>query len=159
MITLPQYFMGRDKQFFADLTAEIRANAEDLIVRVNKLLQRAAADSVFPGRDQVTGAAVASGWRPPGVNARTSNAAKGSSHLIGRGVDLQDTPDRALACWCLAHEADLAEFGLWMERPQWTGGADPWVHLQSRPVPGKRVYRPSMAEPTAALLPGEEVFA
>lgn len=163
MITLEQYWMGRDAVHGSELTFEIRNNAEELVGRVNNLLAAAEIDGVSPDLDQVTGSPVASGWRPAGVNARTKNAASGSKHITGRAVDLQDTRDRALARWCLEHVELLEQFGLWMERPQWTAGAtgrDPWVHLQSVPPgSGKRVYVPSTAPAQAAALPGEEAFA
>jgi hypothetical protein len=157
MITLEQYWMGRDLEYAHELTGGIRAAAEELVGKVNLLLNFAEADGVTPGFDQVTGTHVASGWRPAAVNERTSNAAAASRHLTGQAVDLQDTPDRALAAWCLANLPDLKNCGLWMERPMWTGGRDPWVHLQSVPPrSGRRVFIPSTMPPRAQALPGEE---
>ena len=156
MITLAQYWMGRDAKYPAEMTPEIRANAELLVGKVNNLLNFADEDGVAPGVDQVTGTAVSSGWRPHAVNDRTANAAMGSKHLSGLAVDLQDTKDRALARWCLANPDALEAAGLWMERPQWTGGADPWVHLQGVPPrSGHRYYVPSTAAAGSAPLPGE----
>lgn len=161
-ITLEQYWMGRDLRYAGELTPEIRANAEELVGKVNLLLAFAEADGVEPGYDQVTGTPVASGWRPRGVNARTANAATTSNHILGHAVDLQDTPDRALARWSLANLHELKQVGIWMERPQWTGGArgdDPWVHWQSvPPKSGRRIYIPSSTPPGAAPLPGEELL-
>lgn len=160
MISLADYFMGRDAKYASELTPEIRFNAETLVGKVNNLLASAEIDGVMPGRDRATGTAVASGWRPQAVNERTANAASGSKHLTGLAVDLQDTGDRRLAKWCLANEDALKAFGLWMERPQWTGGVDPWVHLQSVPPgSGKRCFVPSQSPPLAAALPGELDFA
>lgn len=167
MIAIEQYWMGRDAQYPEELTPAIRANAEDLVGKVNLLLAFAEADGVAPGIDQVTHTPVASGWRPQAINDRTANAGKASRHITGQAVDLQDTPDRQLARWCLENtvpecvargEPDLLkQVGLWMERPQWTGGADPWVHLQTiAPGSGRRVYIPSSAPPRVAALPGEE---
>lgn len=165
MITLEQYWMGRDQSHASELTAEIRMHAQELLGRVNTLLGMAEADGVALGIDQVTHTPVASGWRPTGVNARTANSATGSRHITGQAVDLQDTEDRALARWCLANLDALEELELWMERPQWTAGGlhngefrpDPWVHLQSLPPrSGTRVYIPSVAHPLVAALPGEE---
>lgn len=157
MITLQDYFMGRDRTHAAELSGEIRANAALTVARVNLLLAAAEEDLVEPGLDEVTGTPVASGWRPLGINARTQNAAAGSKHLDARACDLQDTPDRRLARWCLRNLARLEEIGLWMEDPQWTPD---WVHLQTVP-PGsaKRVYRPSAAEPLVARLPEQETVA
>jgi hypothetical protein len=153
VITLAQYWMGRDTKYAAELTAEIQHNASTLVGKVNNLLNFAEEDGVAPGADQVTGNAVASGWRPLFVNDRTRNAAAGSKHLSGLGVDLQDTPNRDLARWCLKNLDALEAAGLWMEDPQWTGGADSWVHLQSVPPgSGRRVFIPSTAPATSAKL-------
>lgn len=153
-ITLADYWMGRDASHAHELTAEIRANAESLVAKVNTLLAFAEADGVEPGIDQRTGTHVASGWRPAGVNSRTRNAAAASKHITGNGVDLQDEPEtRPLARWCLRNLDALADVGLWMEDPRWTGGPDPWVHLQRvPPKSGRHVYIPSAAPPTAQAL-------
>lgn len=156
-ITLSQYWFGRDKQFPADFTPEIQANAAELLRRVNLLLAMAEREGVEPGADQVTKTAVAGPWRPPAVNERTANAGKKSTHMTGEGVDLQDHQDRRLARWCLRNLVVLEALGLWMEDPRWTAGKnrdDPWVHLQSRaPGSGKRVYVPSTAPPQSPPLP------
>jgi hypothetical protein len=158
-ITPKHYWMGRDETHAAELTPEIRANGEELVRRISLLLGFAEADGVTPGYDQVTGTHIAGGWRPRGVNARTANAGKNSTHITGQGVDVQDTPSRDLARWCLANLDALETCGLYMERPQWTAGAnndDPWCHFQSvPPKSGKRVYIPSNAPAQAAALPGE----
>lgn len=155
-ITLDDYLMGRGRDYAAELTAEILGNATTTVGRVNLLLAMAEAAGVEPGLDQATGTAVSSGWRPAGVNSRTANAAAGSKHLTGEAVDLQDTPERALATWCLANLDALEQAGLWMERPQWTGGRDPWVHLQIvPPKSGRRCYVPSTKPAEVAMLPGE----
>lgn len=144
MITLEEYWMGRDKTHSGELTYGIRAAADELVAKVNTLLQYAAADGV-----PING--VASGWRPAGINDITSNAAKHSKHLTGHGVDLRDIPSRAFARWCLRNQDLLIEIGLWMEDPQWT---NTWVHLQSIPPgSGKRVYIPSTKPPITDKLP------
>lgn len=151
MITIEDYFMGRDRTHAAELTDEIRANAALTVARVNLLLADAAEELIEPGTDEVTGTPVASGWRPAGINARTQNAAAGSKHLTAQACDLQDTADRRLARWCLRNLEELERIGLWMEDPQWTPD---WVHLSTVPPrSGKRVYRPSAAEPLVARLP------
>lgn len=154
MIILADYLMGRDKLHPDDLTDEIRANAELLLGRVNLLLAWAYRDGVRPALDAHTGTHVASGWRPKAINDATANAAHGSRHLTGEALDLRDNGTRDLAAWCLKNEADLAEIGLWMERPQWT---PTWVHLQIvPPASRRRYYIPSSKPPLAAPLPGEE---
>ena len=155
MISLADYWMGRDLVYPRALTHEMIQNAQLLVDRVNLLLARAEEDCVSPAQDERTGTWVASGWRPPAVNDRTSNAANASTHLVGLGVDLQDWPDRRLARWCLRHPEHLEEAGLWMEDPRWTPD---WVHLQARPPgSGRRVYVPSAAPALAAALPEQRV--
>jgi hypothetical protein len=158
VITREQYCMGRAEGY---VTAEINANIDATLLAWNGLLEDMAADGVYPGVDQVTGTAVASGLRPPGVNARTQNAATDSTHLTGEGGDVQDQAERDIMRWCLRNLAKVAARGLYLEHPQWTsrrdpktGKRDPWVHGQTRrPLSGLRVYRPSMAPPSAPPLP------
>lgn len=153
MITQVQYFMGRDVSHANSLTADIRRNAGLLLLLVNELLSEAAAEGVQPGIDAQTHCAVASGWRPPGINAKTANAAKNSKHLSGDAIDIRDVRGRALAQWCLRNLDVLERLGLWMEDPRWT---PTWVHLQRVPPgSGRRVYRPSSNPPLAPPLPGQ----
>lgn len=151
MITLDDYWMGRDARYPHAMTDLVRANATLLLGRVNLLLSWAYVEHVTPALDAHTGTHVASGWRPKAINEATSNAAAASKHLTGQGIDLRDNGTRDLARWCLNNLDALEEIGLWMEDPQWTPS---WVHLQSVP-PGsrRRVYCPSSKPPLAALLP------
>lgn len=152
MISLDQYWMGRDGEHSADLTEEVRNNAGLLLERVNRLLDKAAEGHVEPGIDAHTGTAVASGWRPKAVNDGTANAGKTSRHITGLAIDLRDSlPERPLARWCLRNQGLLEEIGLWMEDPQWTPN---WVHLQAVPPgSGRRVYVPSTTPAVVAALP------
>jgi hypothetical protein len=146
VITVEQYFMGRDKQFAGECNTEIVRNAEETVLRTNQLKQIAAATEgfVFPSDE------VASGWRPAAVNDATCNAAKSSTHLSGEGLDTRD-PERKFARWCLRNLHELERLGLWMEDPRWT---PTWVHLQTRPpASGKRVFIPSSKPPLAPSLP------
>lgn len=163
-LVLADYWMGRDAAYPEELTDGIRANAQRLLKQINALLAVAGEENIYPGIDQHTGTWFSSGWRPRVINERTSNAGKRSTHIMGLAGDLQDTsPDRPLARWCLAHAGNgglLEQLGLYMERPQWTGGADPWVHLQIVPPgSGRRVYIPSSAPALAAALPEETAVA
>jgi hypothetical protein len=134
MITLAAYWMGRDTQYKADLTDEIMANATALLPKVNKLLDFADDDGIDVGP-------VASGWRPPAVNAGTKNAAPKSKHMTGHAVDLRDDKYQSFARWCTKNIDLLVECGLWMEHPGWT---PTWVHLQDLPPgSGKRIFIPS----------------
>jgi hypothetical protein len=152
MITLADYWMGRDVEYAGEVTKEIIDNALVLIERVNRVLERAEEDGVEPGIDHDTGTAVSSGWRPKAVNSATPNASRTSRHMTGCAVDLCDiVPERALARWCLRNPLVLAELGLWMEDPRWT---PTWVHLQSiAPRSGDRVFVPSAAPALCAALP------
>lgn len=128
MLTLPDYFMGRDVLFPQELTPELRANAQVTLDKVNALLEQ------FGEPRKIT-----SGWRPAAVNAATPGAARFSRHLTCQAVDLED------------HEGDLDEFlfgftprlvafGLWMEHPAATKG---WCHLQTvAPKSGRLVFYP-----------------
>lgn len=148
ILTLAQYWNGRDDAYQEECTLAIRRNAAALLAAVNTLLKCAEDDGV-------TALGVSSGWRPQAVNDRTSNAGKHSRHISGEAVDLTDHPDRSLARWCLRNLDRLAGLRLWMEDPRWTGAAaSPWVHLQSVPPgSGKRVYVPSSAPALAIALP------
>lgn len=81
----------------------------------------------------------ASGWRPPGVNEATSNAAKKSKHLLALAGDVADDVEGGFAWWCMTHLAVLEQHGLWMEHPvatvvrAWRGSGRPWCHLQVTP--------------------------
>lgn len=156
IITLEQYWMGRDAAYPDECTLAVRRNAGALLVKTNTLLKCAAADGVEPGVNKDTGNAVASGWRPKGINAKTSNAAQLSTHIYACGIDLEDEIARLLARWCLRHLDLLEQMGIYMEDPRWT---PTWVHWQSVP-PGswKRVYIPSSAPALALALP-EQVIA
>lgn len=127
MITAEKFWKGRDVQFAAQLTDEIRANAEVTISRANALLKRAG----LTNRDAT------SGWRPAAVNAATPGAAKKSNHLMGRAVDIADA-DKKLQQWCLANPQVLEELGLWMEHPKDT---PTWTHVQTVPPgSGRRIF-------------------
>lgn len=156
MISLDHYWMGRDSEHPADLTDEVKGNAQLLVERVNRLLASAADEHVEPGIDAHTGTVVASGWRPKTVNDGTANSGKNSRHIIGLAVDLRDyPPERSLARWCLRNQDLLEEIGLWMEDPRWTPS---WVHLQSVPPgSGRRVYVPSTAPALAVALPEQRI--
>lgn len=127
MITSAKFWQGRDVKYASELTHEIRANANEIMRRVNMLLERAG----FLDRDAT------SGWRPQAVNANVTGAAKKSTHLLGQAIDTADY-DKELQKWCLVNLPVLEELGLWMEHPIDTPS---WTHLQSvPPKSGRRVY-------------------
>ena len=129
MITLPNYFMGRDKTHAAELTPGMRADAAETVRRVNALLKIAK----WPD------AKVSSGWRPLAINAATKGAAKASNHTLCKACDIAD-PKGALGKWCLNNLKDLEAIGLWLEHPSKT---PTWCHLQIvPPKSGRRVFMP-----------------
>lgn len=157
MITLDDYWMGRDIKYQSELNHDIIQNAIETVQRVNELLDRAAADGVIPGVNPATGTAVASGWRPRGINDHIINAAQGSKHLTALACDIRDDNARSLARWCCRNLAALGEIGLWMENPQWTPS---WVHVQTVPPgSGRRIFIPSTSAPLTARLPEQEHIA
>lgn len=140
MITVKEYFMGRDATYPLAMTPEIEANAHRLVGLINQLLGRATLAGVklplHPNRTHIS-----SGWRPPTVNAATPNAAMNSKHMTGHAGDVFD-PDGDLDEWLMtpAGQAALVEIGLWMEHPSATKG---WCHLQDLPPrSGNRVFFP-----------------
>lgn len=146
MITIEQYFMGRDTLYPAECNATIRGNADRTVLLTNQLKQIAEIRDEFVFADPE----VASGWRPAAVNDATSHAAAHSRHITAQALDTHD-PKRLFARWCLSNLHELEQIGLWMENPRWTPH---WVHLQTVPPgSGHRVYIPSSAPPLAPSLP------
>jgi hypothetical protein len=129
MITVEEY-LGQHGAAAApgELTDDIRANADDLLSRVNDLLAQF-------GEDR----GLRSGWRPAGYNARTPGAATHSKHMTGQAVDIVDN-DGSLDAWCLANEQTLVDLELWCEVPDATPS---WTHFQSvAPRSGHRWFIP-----------------
>lgn len=130
MITLTDYWMGRDREFPLAMTPQIEKNAMLTVQLANALLAEF-------GR----GCKVASGWRPPEVNAKIPGAALNSKHMTGQAIDLVD-PDGDLDEWLLTEEgqAAMAKIGLWQEHPAATKG---WCHVQTiAPRSGRRTFYP-----------------
>jgi hypothetical protein len=141
MITLKDYWMQRDKDYAKSLTVEIEREAARTVVLVDRLLERAALSDVVLSLSPTTSSHVSSGWRPPGINAATPNAAPNSKHMTGQACDIYD-PDGDLDDWLMGATGQdtLIEIGLWMEHPAATKG---WSHLQTIPPnSGKRVFYP-----------------
>lgn len=136
MLTLDNY-VGVHKQS-KDWNEQTKLNADDLIAKVNKLLNYAAEDGVQLKTNPKTGSFVSGetfgGFRPQNCPI----GAPKSTHKIGKGVDIFD-PSNALDTWCMGHQKKLEECELWMESPDAT---NTWCHLQSVKfgswVPGKR---------------------
>ena len=118
MISMRDYWMGRDTHYPQYFNPTLRATGERTVALVNQLLERAAADGVVPcGSDNGFGY-VRSGWRPPIVNAATPNAAKNSLHMTAQALDLNDDFGD-VDDWLMspAGQQALADVGLWMEPP------------------------------------------
>jgi hypothetical protein len=141
MLTLRDYWMGRDAEYPLAMTPDIEHNAQTTVRLVNELLARAAEDDVRPHTHPKTGTLVSSGWRPPALNAATPGAAFRSKHMTGEAIDLFD-PEGDLDEWLMGAAGQLAltQVGLWMEHPSATKG---WCHLQTKPPrSGRRVFYP-----------------
>lgn len=130
MITLTDYWMGRDLEFPLAMSPQIEKNAELTVQLANALLVRFG-----------EGRKVNSGWRPPAVNAGTQGAAPNSKHMTAQAIDLSD-PDGDLDDWLMSPigQAVMTELGLWHEHPAATKG---WAHLQTVPPrSGRRTFYP-----------------
>lgn len=139
MITLADYWMGRDADYEHALTEAIRMNARETVGRANALLAMVEDDALAIEINPRTESPVNSGWRPPEINAGTPGAAPRSKHMSGQAVDLYD-PDGLLDDWCMDHQEQLGEVGLWLEHPGSTKG---WCHVQTVPPrSGHRVFYP-----------------
>lgn len=144
MITLANYWMGRDATHGLQLGTDLRANAQRTVSIVNALLVLAKGAGVTLEGSPRTGSIVTSGWRPADINSATPGAAMRSKHITCQAIDLFD-PDGDLDDWLLA-EAEapdggvLGDLGLWLEHPAATKG---WAHVQIVP-PGsrRRVFYP-----------------
>ena len=138
MITLQDYLTASgsypDRAKSPELTPELLKNAEDLLSRVNALLQDLG----------ISSAKVSSGFRPSAVNASIANAAKKSHHQRCAAIDILDDKDQSLAKKLCKDAEDnkqnslLAKHGLYMEHPQHTIGKHTnWFHVQSVPPRSK----------------------
>ena len=128
MITVQEYFMGRDKEYPDDLTTDLRINAQETVIRINTLLG-------YFGESRE----IVSGWRPPAINATTKGAAPKSKHMTCQACDVRDD-EGDLDAWCMDHLEILEKVGLWMEHPACTKN---WTHLQTiAPRSWKRIFYP-----------------
>jgi len=132
MITMEMYITSSGKyperEKFA--TDEVKSNAEDLLNRVNNLLEQL----------EIANSIVSSGFRPTFVNAKIPNAAKSSGHIIGKSIDILD-PAGKLKELVAAHPEKLRTLQLFLEDPKSTNG---WMHLDSvtRPDRPSRIFIP-----------------
>lgn len=120
-----------------DATDERKANAEELLDRVNALLLEADAHEIDLIENPATGSYVSGtrygGFRPQDCDQGAPN----SAHKTGSAVDIYD-PNNALDNWI--NDGILAKHDLYREAPQATRG---WCHLSTRePKSGKRTFMP-----------------
>lgn len=140
MLTLADYWMGRDATHPLDMTPAIDRNARRQVELMNQLLDFAAQSGVYPTIDDRTGSILTSGWRPPSINAATKGASSTSKHMTGEAGDLYD-PDGSIDAWCMsaAGMAAMTAVGIWLEHPDSTPD---WSHWQQVPPhSGNRVFR------------------
>lgn len=141
MITLADYWMGRDRSYPMAMSPGLERSALTTVELANKLLVIAHAVGIVLPRNPVTGSVVSSGWRPPSVNAGTAGAAPNSKHMTGQAIDLYD-PDGDLDEWLITPDGQkvMTDVGLWHEHPSATKG---WAHLQTLPPrSGRRTFYP-----------------
>lgn len=123
-------------------TLEVLENANELIKRVNLLLESLTTTNI----SAILVPVVNSGWRPASYNATIPNAAKNSKHILGQAVDIAD-PMEEFDAYVSKFDSEgglknslLEQFELWREAPIATRG---WIHLASVPPPsGKRTFIP-----------------
>lgn len=128
MLTLEQYWMGRDKDY--PPSPDTIRNATELLEKVNRLYDYMPPEFVL---------IVSSGYRPAQINAKVVGAAKASNHLTGNAIDLVDR-NGDIDAWCLSNLDELEECGLYLEDPSKTLS---WCHLQQiAPRSGRRVFLP-----------------
>lgn len=138
MITLSQFWMGRDATYPLDMTPQIERNAVTMVDLTNRLLAAAKAGGVAI-HEEIQWGAVSSGWRPPSINKATEGASPTSKHMTGQAIDIFD-PTGEIDLWMLKNPDVLAEIGLWQEAPASTPR---WAHVQSvPPASGRRVFKP-----------------
>lgn len=136
MLTLKQYFMGRDATYSDQLTDTVYANAAITVQKANRVLAL-----FYAAHPNAAKRGVNSGWRPPAVNAGVKNAAPKSLHMRAMAIDVSDD-DEALDRWCmtLAGRKAMTDAGLWLEHPSATPR---WCHWQTvAPRSGNRVFYP-----------------
>lgn len=135
MITLADY-LGK-WQYSADVNDVVVGNAQNLLSKVNTLLDRYETEGNVLQNNPATGTLVSGeefgGFRPQ----ECPIGAPQSAHKQGRAVDIYD-PRGSLDDWL--NDTLLAIYGLYREAPESTHG---WCHLTDRaPGSGRRTFNP-----------------
>lgn len=130
MLTIEEYLTQHGVGHEAELTDELRANAQVTVDSANQML------AAF-GQERKQ----RSGWRPRSVNDATPHAATHSAHITCQAIDIDDA-DQTLQRWCSENDgANLVPFDLYMEDPIATPS---WCHIQIIPPhSGARVFFPN----------------
>ncbi len=129
MITTKDFYKGRDVTHSAELTPDLKANAEKLMKTVNTLLL----EINFGDRT------ANSGWRPHSIQMEINPRAPRSNHVTCNAVDVSDTNGK-LCAFLQANQSYLIKHGLYMEDPKST---PTWCHLQQLPPrSGRRIFKP-----------------
>jgi hypothetical protein len=133
IVTLSEYWQGRDQAFPEDWSYEVKENARELLRRVNLLLAEL----------NVVSVKVVSGWRPPAIN-RSVGGSPRSYHISGQAVDLRDNGNQEFAKLLINKSDLLRKYQLWLESPDHTRGNTNWIHLDMgiRPDKSIRVFNP-----------------
>lgn len=106
-----------------ELTDEVKANAEELLKRVNAALKELGIEK----------ASVSSGFRPSDAN-RAAGGAKKSGHTIGLSIDILDINEKIDGSFDTKEGQDVLEkYKLWQEHPSKTKN---WSHIDmvTRPI-------------------------
>lgn len=139
MITIQNYYMGRDLTYGNELTKDKVLNAGTTVQRINALIIAFEAYGITLENSPMSKTPVSSGWRPAKINGITPGAAVRSKHMTCQACDLYD-PEGDIDEWALAHPEVLERIGLWQEHPSATKG---WAHFQIiPPKSGNRVFYP-----------------
>lgn len=135
MISIDEYFAGYPRH--PEIGIGMKANAYEMLKKVNALLDWAESEGWIPQINPATGTQVSGktdgGWRPQSCPTGAPN----SAHKQARAVDIFD-PDNSLDS--LITDDVLEDFGLYREAPEATHG---WCHLTDRaPASGRRTFNP-----------------
>lgn len=124
VITISEYFMGRDVLYPKDLTSTIKENANLTVIATNKLLKFMEDDDIDTNNTKCN-----SGWRPPSINSKTPGSDPNSPHVTAESIDLSDANGN-LKAWVGKNRDKVREAGfIAVEDFKIT---KTWLHLQTR---------------------------
>lgn len=139
-ITIENYF-GSEAAL-----SEYRLNAGGLLETVNLVLGLAWSDGIELEINPHTGTLISGNGHGGFRAASVDVGALHSKHRTGQAVDVYD-PHRHLAAWAMQNSRLLQNYGLAIERPEWT---PTWVHFQNvPPSSGVFAFIPNSSPPLA----------